>query len=502
MVASHNLGGNFQMTPDNAGANSYTITLWTYTDPATAGVDRCSATIYIYDLDTGLKIDSLEDIPRANGPLMTSLPSDCALNPGIPRNGIPVLGTIKRNQYETSYNFPGPGRYVLYFYDIARSAGIINLIGSENQFFYISAELYIPPTGVLDHPPIFLNAPLYDACSGQPWTELPGGYDPDGDSLHFELLPVFEYLTNSPFSPGTNPSIASGHAFPDDPTFGPSVFKMDPITGLIAWDTATTLGRYAIHYRVTSYRNGVKMSVIDREDIIDVIDCDNQAPDFLGSGNTDVGISDTTTLSYKIWDADSADTLSVLLNNGQLGNNGPFSNSSLFTPVIEGSYFDGETGNINSFSTLPLVISNTPGFPVDTVYLNISWKPKLTNKPKSVQLDLLAHDNTSYFKMPGTTTRATFFTTTIEIGYWPTSIDEVVANSIHLYPNPASDFLHIETPDNQPLTAVRIYDLQGRLILEKMQPDPVLDISAILDGVYIVEVTIPAGRQRIKLLKN
>lgn len=500
IFASHNLGGNFQFTLDNAATNTYTITLWTYTDPAPAGVDRCQASFHIYELNWqgGISlVASIDDIPRINGPLMSSVPSDCTLPTGVPRNGIPTLGTIKKNQYETSFTFPNTGIFLIYYSDLARSGNIINLSNPDNQAFYISAELIVPPSIIPDNPPYFLNDPLYNACRGQFWTQLPGGYDPDGDSLHYELLPVLELLPSSPI-----PIVASGFRYPDDAAFGNSLFSMDPISGLLTWDTATAIGVYAIHYRMTSYRNGLQLSSIDREDIIIVIDCENHPPTIQGSKNVYAPISDTTTFSYKIWESDSTDSLTVLLNNGQLGNNGPFSNSSLFPPIIDGTWYDGETDSMYSFTSLPLVLVNSPGFPADTAFLKIRWKPKLSTPPSTVQLDLLAHDNLSYFNSPGNTTLTTYFSTTIEIGYWPTNLDEVRANSIHLYPNPTSDILHIESPDNQPLTAVRIYDLQGRLILEKMNPDPVLDISEILDGLYIVEVVIPAGRQRIKLLKN
>lgn len=127
LQATHNLAGQITLEQnDPANANSYRITLTTYTDPSVANVDRCSADIEIWAV-TGtpgrpgapgnpsyIKITSLEQIPRANGVFMSVPPQDCNIQ--NPRNGVEVKGPVKRNLYYADFVFPGPGLYQLRYF--------------------------------------------------------------------------------------------------------------------------------------------------------------------------------------------------------------------------------------------------------------------------------------------------------------------------------------------------------------------------------------------------
>lgn len=70
---------------------------------------------------------------------------------------------------------------------------------------------------------------------------------------------------------------------------------------------------------------------------------------------------------------------------------------------------------------------------------------------------------------------------------------------LSIYPNPASDILHISTTDN--LKAVSAYDLQGRAVMLAGNADAV-DVSALPAGIYILNAETESGTTKIKFLKK
>jgi len=93
--------------------------------------------------------------------------------------------------------------------------------------------------------------------------------------------------------------------------------------------------------------------------------------------------------------------------------------------------------------------------------------------------------------------------------YWTTSV--VTANRPHqeqeqvrLFPNPATDLVHLTTHTPQPLRAVTLTDLGGRLVryfeLSPTAPAPTLDLRGLTAGVYVAAFTLANGqvvRQRV-----
>lgn len=86
-------------------------------------------------------------------------------------------------------------------------------------------------------------------------------------------------------------------------------------------------------------------------------------------------------------------------------------------------------------------------------------------------------------------------------------LDEIVNNNnnaIVLYPNPASSSVQLltKTHDNE-IKDIRIYDLRGKLILEKREVnnhEMTIDVSKFNAGTYILEVRTKYSSQREKLL--
>lgn len=412
-LATHNLAGQITAEQnDPSNPNSYEITLTTYTDPAPAGVDRCSATIEVWSTGANpiiITAPELEEIPRQNGTTNYTPASDCNLMGTF--SGVVVKGSVKRNIYKATFVFPGPGEYDLYYQDVARHGSVVNIDNPEEQAFFVTTRLFItPPIIGGNNTLLLLNEPLDDACIGKVWTHNPGGFDADGDSLVYSLRPSYQYDPSN----NTGPIIATGYKWPDDPSFGNSTFVMDSITGLITWDVPTLEGIYNFGYKVEEYRNGRLLGYVVRDMAVWVIDCNNDPPVIETITDTCVQAGDLLEFEFLSWDPNDSDSLYFTLNNGSLGNNGPFSVPNAAT--IGGTVIDPVPGNSFPFLGVPVSTVNTSQLPVDTIKGTVRWQTECDNIRKQFfQVDFFANDNLSYSFNPSTTTLTAHKAVTIRV---------------------------------------------------------------------------------------
>ncbi len=377
--ASHNLAG--QITCKQIGVNQYELLLTTYTDPAPAQVDRCAATLEIWNA-SGVKITEIEDIPRENGPLASNQPN-CNINNA--HLGVPVYQTVKENIYRTTYIFPGPGRFLIRYFDPTRRADIANISNPGDVNFYIQTELFITnPLIGNNNTPLLLNRPLDEACKGKLWTHNPGGFDADGDSLVYRLIPSQQYDSdNGPYVP----IAATGYEFPDASSFGASSFDIDPLTGIITWATPQMIGVFNFAFIVEEYRNGVLLGHVMRDMVIIVKNCNNDPPIIETITDTCITANDTLRFGFKSWDPNENDSIYLALNNSILGNNGPF---AVNNPAVVA------LSNPMGGTVLPV------GLHSDTITGEVIWATLCDNIRKTpYQVDFFAHDNFSYVGSPG-----------------------------------------------------------------------------------------------------
>ncbi len=360
--ASHGLAG--QITYKKIGTNTYEILVTTYTDPIAQGVDRCSVSLEIWDAQGNTLIDIIQDIPRVNGPSGTC--------PAPSKMGIFIRPRIKKNYYRTVYTFSGPGVFQLRYYDFARVFDIINMTNSDGTAFYVQTILNNIPVLGDNNSPVLLNDPIDDACTGKLWSHNPGGYDPDGDSLVYSLVPCQQY---DPPNGVTSPVPVINYQYPS--AFGGS-FTIDSQTGLIVWDTPQQVGIYAIAIKIEEYRDGRKIGEVIRDMVIFVTDCNNNPPEIIAPDEVCLKIGDTLNINILARDPDIGDSLYLYLNNGGQGNNGPFqlqNNPAVMNP------------NVNLF---PL-----KGF--GPIPATLTWAPLCEHlRSGFYQVDLYAHDNLGY----------------------------------------------------------------------------------------------------------
>jgi hypothetical protein len=184
--------------------------------------------------------------------------------------------------------------------DPNRIADIINiqLGNSINIPFYIQDTIYFrdPQFFGYNSSPLLYQPPIDYANVGEVFIHNPNAFDPDGDSLHFELIaPLSDRNTPVPI-----------YQYPDEIQPGAAnVLTLDPNTGELVWNTPRKKGIYNIAYLITEYRNGIKMSNMIRDMQIIVEDINNRPPDIPPIKDTCLIIGNTLEIEVTATDPDN-----------------------------------------------------------------------------------------------------------------------------------------------------------------------------------------------------
>lgn len=233
VLATHNRAG--EITYRKINDLTYEITITTYTK-ISSPADRPSLLVEWGDGDT-------TTIPRINDP------------------GVQVGPDIKKNIYQGIHTYDALGNYCMFFEDPNRNSNVLNIPNSVNVPFSVNTCLYMNPFLGGNNSPILLNPPIDDACINKPYVHNPGAYDPDGDSLSYELTVCLGF--------GGDP--IPGYTIP------PGI-NVDPITGDFTWNVPTQIGEYNFAMYIHEWRNGLLIGTVTRDMQITVINCNNDPP--------------------------------------------------------------------------------------------------------------------------------------------------------------------------------------------------------------------------------
>lgn len=244
--ATHNRAG--EITYEQIGELTIRVTITTYTRTSSIQADRDSLTVFWGD-------GTSEPVPRSN------------------RNGDALENDIKRNIYIAEHTYPGRATYSISMTDPNRIGGILNVnppnsiqirFHLETRFTFLNSQFQ-----GLNSSAILLQPPIDFACTGQRFIHNPNAYDPDGDSLAYELIvPFAEVSTEVP-----------NYLFPDQINPGANnILTLDPATGDLVWDAPQTRGEYNVAFKIHEYRQGVLINSIIRDMQILVEPCENQPP--------------------------------------------------------------------------------------------------------------------------------------------------------------------------------------------------------------------------------
>ncbi len=235
---------------------------------------------------------------------------------------------IRRNTYTGIHTYPGPSIYTLYFEDPNRNGGVINIPNSINVPFYVESQLIISAFLGFNNSPVLLQPPIDQGVVGQPFVHNPNAYDPDGDSLSYELIPC----------KGAGGVSIGGYSYP----IASSSFNLDSITGDLKWFNPVICGEYNIAILIREWRNGVQIGFVERDMQVN-ISCNNpnsNAPPAISSlADICVTAGDQVAFSVSAFDPDATDLITLTATGGPLE---VVNSPAVFNQPVSG------TGNVSS----------------------------------------------------------------------------------------------------------------------------------------------------------
>lgn len=288
LMATHNRGGEitYQYIGNPYSSNPYekykylfTITVYMNDGPNVA--DRCYDTLYFGDGTSAV-------VPRSNGPIGNC---DCG---SIPCGQLVCTG-YKINTYTVTHSYGAPGNYLVRMYDPMRNNGVLNIPQSGDKVFYIETLLNISDVfnkSYINSSPQFKLAPRDFACIGKCWIYNAGAYDPDGDSLSYELTPCRGIDPNT----GQIGVPIPGYVYPNQ-IGNAGTFSINPANGTVTWCSPQLQGEYNFAFKIYEWRNingeWKKLGYVLRDIQIVVGVCLNNAPVFQNISDTCVVASST-----------------------------------------------------------------------------------------------------------------------------------------------------------------------------------------------------------------
>jgi len=205
------------------------------------------------------------------------------------------------NRYTTQHTFPGPGVYKILVQDPNRNYGVRNIPNSVNVVFSITTTMMISPEIGTNSTPKLLNYPIDKAALGHIFIHNPSAYDPDGDSIAYDLT----------ICTGQDGTPISGYTLP----MYSDTFYVDAVTGDMVWYTPVDTGKYNVAMDIMEFRNGIKIGNIVRDMQINVYQTDNNPPVNPPLHDFCVVAGDTIVFQFTSTDADG-DSIHHTLSGG------------------------------------------------------------------------------------------------------------------------------------------------------------------------------------------
>lgn len=264
--ATHLRAGDIRVTLDttaNAPANSlrvfFRMILYTNVGSGIAVADK--ATIFFGDGTA-----TCTEIPRS-GP---------AIN--LPNNP-----TVQMNVFYFEHTYPSAQSYTVQYVGENRNGSVRNITNPLNNSFYIATTFNLDPTLSRNRSPILRAPAISTGAVGQVFKHNPAGYDPDGDSLSYNLAPSRQVIGGvaavlGPPCSGTGnnrpvPVPCTDYKYPNNPAVtgvppvqvayagppvgvpgAPAIFQIDPVTGELLWNAPVQAGEYNVAIEVTEWR--------------------------------------------------------------------------------------------------------------------------------------------------------------------------------------------------------------------------------------------------------
>ncbi len=79
-------------------------------------------------------------------------------------------------------------------------------------------------------------------------------------------------------------------------------------------------------------------------------------------------------------------------------------------------------------------------------------------------------------------------------------VEELIQMNVLMYPNPATDIVHLKLPDGIIVSSVELFDVSGKRIEAKLSREHTIDVSRLPSGLYLVNIIAEEGRSVKKLI--
>lgn len=240
-VATHYRAG--EITYKRVAGRTYEITAITYTDPGSnANPQTVQVTIDFDDHSSAV----------------------------VQRTKLePINSNIQKNIYVCYHNYASDGDYLISLTDQNRVDGIKNINGgySRDIAFYVESLLSVDQSIGPNNSPILKIPPIDGGCEGFIYVHNPGAYDPDGDSLTYDLITPKQGKGLEVF----------GYSTPEHT----NSFDLNHSTGELIWNTPKIWGGvniYNIAIKITEWRGSVMVGFVVRDMQIRIENCVNTPP--------------------------------------------------------------------------------------------------------------------------------------------------------------------------------------------------------------------------------
>jgi len=207
----------------------------------------------------------------------------------------------RRNVYKIVHTYPGPGVYRIVVQDPNRNAGVLNIPNSVNVVFSMSTTLIVNPSMGRNSTPVLLNPPYDKAALGYVFIHNPAAFDPDGDSLSYQMT----VCTREDGKPIENYTLPPATHF----------IRVDSISGDLIWDTPADTGKYNVAIEIQEWRNKKKIGVVVRDMQIEVFSTNNKPPVNSDLSDYCVEVGDTIDFLFSATDVNN-DNISLKATSG------------------------------------------------------------------------------------------------------------------------------------------------------------------------------------------
>lgn len=190
---------------------------------------------------------------------------------------------IEKNTFVIEHTYQGPGTYTIRFQEFNRNDLTLNMDNSVDTPFYVETQITIDPFIGVNNSPILTIPPVDNGAVNVRYIHNPGAYDPDGDSLAYEMdIPkqFFQRPVNNYRSPAN-----AEFSFNQEDGTSPAFLDIDPIFGDLIWDAPGTAGQFNVAFRIKEYRKldgeWVQIGYVVRDMQIIIENSNNRRPELI-----------------------------------------------------------------------------------------------------------------------------------------------------------------------------------------------------------------------------